>query len=413
MLLGNRSYDLLLTGQTVSQLGNAFYPLAVYWLTFSLTHSRAELGFLGTVTSLTGIAGMFAGVYVDRWDRRWTMIWADVGRMVLTGLLAAIAAGRGLSPAVVFAFALALGLLANLFSPAQASLLPKIVAGDDLGPAISLNQAAGAGAGLVGTALGGMLLGLFGPALLLLLDAASFAFSWVTVGLLRLPQSATHPRPPQANAAQASRSAGYLPELREGLGYLWRHPLFRRLLPISMILNFSFMPLNVLDVVWVRQVLRLGAFAYGLFGAFTVAGVILGSVLIRPLTRRLSPWWVLSGTLLLLAGSYIAFSRLPCLVPDLGLMLCLGLAMGVANPMVQALFQQAVPSELMGRATGAMSSLVLSAAPLGAMLAGLGASVAPLSVVFLVGGCLVLTTLPLAFGLARSADKSPPQGVAG
>ncbi len=135
-LFANRNYTLLLSGQTISQVGNALFPLAVYWWTFSLTHSSVDLGYIATAEGLTALAGIFAGVLVDRSDRRWTMIWADVARLVLTGVLGLAALTGRLSFASILVFVLLLGLVQNLFSPAQAALLPSVVEPSELDAAL-------------------------------------------------------------------------------------------------------------------------------------------------------------------------------------------------------------------------------------------------------------------------------------
>jgi len=406
-LWANRNYTLLLSGQTISQVGNALFPLAVYWWTFSLTGSSTDLGYVATVEGLTAMAGVFAGVLVDRWDRRRTMIWADVTRLALTGVLGLAALFGQLSFASILVFVLLLGLVQNLFSPAQSALLPRVVEPDDLDAALGLNQGASASAGLIGTSLGGALLGLVGAASLMLLDSASFIVSAVSVGLLRLPRSATQPHPDTVD--ESRRSQGYLRELLEGLSFLWSRPLFRHLVPIAVIMNLAFMPLNVLAVAWVRGVLGGSALDYGLFEACGVGGIILGSVLVRPLTRRFSPRQVILGALALITAAYVALSQLPFLIPDLLLLLCLGLPMGVVNPMLQGIFRRAVPHHLLGRAAGVMGSLVLLASPLGALLAGLGAGLGPLRIVFLAGGLAMFGALVLAYGLPRAYGQHPPE----
>ncbi|EQD38779.1 major facilitator superfamily MFS_1, partial [mine drainage metagenome] len=90
-ILRNRNYVVMLSGQLVSQIGNSFFPLAIYWFTFSLTKSRLDLGYLSAVIGVTSILGMLTGVLVDRWDRRRTMIWSDATRAVLAGALAVLA----------------------------------------------------------------------------------------------------------------------------------------------------------------------------------------------------------------------------------------------------------------------------------------------------------------------------------
>ena len=195
----------------------------------------------------------------------------------------------------------------------------------------------------------------------------------------------------------------------EGLSFLWSRPLFRRLVPVAVIINFAFMPINVLAVAWVRGVLGGSAFDYGLFEACGVAGIIPGSVLVRPLMIRFAPRQVIVGALALITAAYIALSQLPFLIPDLFLVLCLGLPMGVVTPMLQGLFRRAVPHRLLGRATGVMGSLVLLASPVGELLAGLGTVFGPLRSVFLAGGLAMFGALLLAYGLPRAYGQNPAE----
>lgn len=411
-ILRNRNYVVLLSGQLVSQVGNSFYPLAIYWFTFSLTRSQLDLGYLSAVISVTGLAGILTGVLVDRWDRRRTMIWSDIIRTALAGALALLALTGRLGLAAIFTFGALLGLVANLFSPAEAALLPNVVGMDELGAASGLNQGASAGASLVGTSFGGFLLGIFSPTVLLVLDALSFVVSFVSVGALRLPREATMPRG-TSPAETLTASKGFLAELTEGIRFVFGQPFFRRLALIGMALNFAFMPLNVMDVVWVRQVLHLGAFAYGLFGAAITLGVIAGSVATGPLMQRFKGENLIVFSMALIAATYTAFSRLPYFVPDLAILFAFGIGIGIVNPVAQTLFQRAVPQHLMGRAVGALVSVNQGAMPLGALLAGFAASAMPLSTVFLLGGILMLLTLLLAVRLPKAPTLVEAQAAEG
>lgn len=408
-VLKNRNYAVLLSGQVVSQFGNAFYPLAIYWYTFSLTGSRVDLGYLATLISLTALVSMLAGVFVDRWDRRRTMIWSDVARTVFAGALALLAGLGHLGLVAIFVFAVAIGLVGNLFGPAEMSLLPEIVGMEELGAATGLNQGASAGAMLVGTSLGGFLMGIFGPALLLGADALTFVVSFVSVAILRLPRRAT--RPTSMADAPAGSEKGFLRELSAGMKFVFGIPFFRRLVLAGALMNFAFMPLNVLDVVWVREVLHQGAFAYGMLGAAITIGVIAGSVLAGALMRRLPPVPLMTGSVMLAALAFVAFSQLPYLVPDLLALLLLGVGVGVVNPVSQTLFQRAIPQEMMGRAVGALMSTVQVASPLGAMLAGFLASAMPLSTVFVLAGALMLVPVGLVVRMPKPPEHA--QAVAG
>lgn len=406
-IMRNRNYLLLLVGQSVSSVGNSCFPLALYWFTLNVTHSRADLGFVATLTSLASLAGLVSGAFVDRWDRRRTMIWSDVTRAALTLILAIIAYAGQLSFLVLALFALALGLVSTVFQPASMALLPNIVGMEEIGPASGMNQGAGAAANLIGTSLGGFLMGLFGPALLILLDCLTFVVSFGSIGMLRLGRCDTEaPAVALSDAEAMGAVRRFVADVLEGQRTIWRSPYLARFVLVAMIVNFAFVPLSFLDVAWVREVLHLGAFAYGLFGGGTVLGVITGSLIVGRLMRRFRLQEIVMGSILLLGAAVAAFSRVPSFVPDLCILFVMGIGLGVVNPAVFTAIQRDTPPALMGRVAGSVMALVQVATPVGAMAAGLLAAVLPLGIIFLASGCLAMLAAGLLVGV-----RAPVEGL--
>lgn len=397
----NRNFSILLAGQWVSQAGNTFYSLALYWFVLSATHSRADLGLIGAATGITGVLGLLAGAFVDRWNRRRTMLFTDAVRAVLAALIGLLAALGHLPLWLLLLLVLALTAVGQFFGPAQTALVPMVVDQDQLGAANGANQGATASANLLGATLGGAFLGLFGPVALFFSNAASFLVSVGSLGLLRVAEP---PRP-----AAPRGVAALLREVREGLVAIAANPFLLRVILVAVVANFSLMPLNILDVAWVRQVLHQGALAYGLFGASILLGVLTGSALSglalrRFDTRTLLPWAIALGGLCI-----AVLSRLPTLVPDLLLLFAFGAIVAVVNTSVITTVQRMTPDRVMGRVIGTLAALISIANPIGALLSGYLATTVPLSAVFLAGGLLMCLSSGLALRLpAPTAEMRGP-----
>jgi MFS transporter, DHA3 family, macrolide efflux protein len=394
----NRNLLILVAGQWVSQVGNTLFSMAVYWFVLSDTGSRADLGYVGSILSLAGLAGLLAGALVDRWDRRRTMVWTDVVRAVLSLVLVAAALVHTLPVAFLVGCVFLMTLVGTLFSPAEAALVPAVVADQDLVAASGLNQSATSLAQLVGASFGGVVLGLLGPVVLFGFNGLSFAVSVASLLLLRVVSA-----PPRAaTAGSLGQSARALwSDVMRGQRVIWKSPWLRRTVPISLIVNFSLAPVNYLDVAWVRQVLHLGAVVYGLFGVAILVGMLAGAVATAAITARVPLRTILPVGLAAAGLCIVVLSRVPVVAPDLAVLFAFGLFVGVLNTALAPALQRAVPDHLRGRVFGTVLALSTMANPLGALLAGLAAAVVPLGAVFLGAGLLMTFASLLILGLPQ------------
>jgi hypothetical protein len=157
----NRDYLLLWGGQAISATGSTASELALPLLILSLTHSPVQAGLVG---ALHTIAILFttvpAGALVDRWNRKYTMLWCDAGRAVaLASIPLALALGH-LTAAQLYLVALIEGSLATFFELAQAASIPRVVRKEQLPAAIGQQEVTAGVVTLLGPSLGGMLYGL-------------------------------------------------------------------------------------------------------------------------------------------------------------------------------------------------------------------------------------------------------------
>lgn len=378
------NFVLLFSGQFLSQIGNALFGLGSVWFVLSWTHSRAALGIVGAASALGAVFGFISGTFVDRWDRRLTMVASDLVRAVLVAVVT-IGVLTGWLRFWEFALAvLLLGIGGTFFSPAMGALLPDI-AGDGIAAANAAVQGGSSVSQLGGVAFGGLLLATVGPVVMFAGDAVSFVVSVLTVGLLRLPSSPARPR--RASPTKGMRA--FLAEGREGISAMFRHPFLRRIFPVALLVNTAGMALNVLDVAWVRQVLHLGAYAYAGFGIAVLSGMVAGSVLSPAVIRRFPFGRTIVVGLLASGASVIILSLIPVLWVNLGCMVLVGISSGVITTALVTAMQRIVPGHMLGRVFGALTATLTLGNPLGALASGLVAAVVPLEAVFLGAGILV------------------------
>jgi DHA3 family macrolide efflux protein-like MFS transporter len=380
-----RMAAILVGGLAVSGGGGAVSGVALSWLVLTLTGSRAALGWVGAVGEAAGLLTLVSGVWVDRWDRRRTLLFSDVLRAGLFGLMGILALTHGLTLPWILVLIGASRVVGAVFAPALYAFLPQLAHGDDL---VQLNAAlssTGTAARIGGQAVAGALLTAVGPAALFLGNAGSFMASVLSLSLIRAPASARptlSPPKPQ-----------FWRELGDGLRAIGQSRFLTRIVGLGMAIGFFAMAIDVLDVAWVRQVLHQPARAYAAFLIAQGAGVIAGSLMVPWVLRRVRIITTQVGALLILSLAVAALSRLPHLGVDLALMALLGVALGIQGTTINVVIQALVPNAILGRAMGALGALTAATQPLGAVASGLVASAIPLSTVFLAAG--------IAIGLAQ------------
>jgi MFS family permease len=248
--LRHRGFRLLAGGQLASNLGDAFYAVALPWYVLA-SHGGAAL--LGTVLAAYGIPRTVllavGGHASDRW-RPWTVMMASDAVRVLAAAALAAAASQGPARAVVLApIAAVLGAGEGMFLPGSYAIIPALLPPEDLQAGNALAAGGTQLATLAGPAIGGAMVAILGSSPALALDAASFAISAATLAGIRaarrpaagpdarsavnlLKTAADHQQPPQAAAGPQDEPAPAGPALRTLLRS-------ERILQISLVVNIA------------------------------------------------------------------------------------------------------------------------------------------------------------------------------
>lgn len=297
-VLRRRNFALLWFGQLISLTGDYVLIVALPFYTYQLTGSVLATGVMFLVQALPGLfLGSLAGVFVDRWNRRWTMIVSDLLRAGIL-LLLLFVHSRDLVW-IIYAVAFIEQVVSQFFIPARGAIIPHLVEEQHLMAANSLNSTSDAITRLVGPPLGGVLLTLLGLSSVVLIDSASYLISGVMILLIAMPAL-----PVAVTVAQqitetsrhsvAASLAGVWRDWLDGLRLVIQERILTTLFVTAAFMMLSQGIINVLIVVFVKAVLHGDASTFGLLITFQGIGMLAGAVLVGQLGKRLKPAYLLA-----------------------------------------------------------------------------------------------------------------------
>ncbi|MEU8587501.1 MFS transporter [Streptomyces sp. NPDC048664] len=361
-----RDFGIFWTAQTLSMLGDSFALIALPLLVLEATGSVARMGLLTAVGGAASVlAAVFAGVVVDRVDRRRLLIACDLARMALYGLIPLVwlAGPRIWLLYLVLPLCEAVGML---FSVAYVTAVRSLVDTERITAANGRLNATAAAAGVAGPVCAGFVAAVAGPAMAVAVDAVSFGVSALCLTFLRFTPTARPGSGTEGETAGATGATGLWRDLLTGVAFLMRHPVLRAL--TGLLTVFCFLELGLTDLVIYHLKHDLGQNdgAVGTVLAVAALGGITGSLLVARIRRRLGfgPTWAAAMAVCGCAISGIGWARNLPSVAVLAALLLTGAAISGACSM--SLRQQVTPEHLLGRVTSAFWTLHYAAAPFGA-----------------------------------------------
>lgn len=389
-----RNYRYLWIGQMVSQLGDRVGFIALLALIFQQTGSTLAAAGLALVQGIPSIVlGLPAGVVVDRLDKRKLMIAADLLRAVLICLVPLLWRTNQ-----IFAMAAALAGLACFFNPAKSALIPDLVPKESLAGANGLSSLTEQSLGVVGPALGGVLVAVLGTTGVLWLDGLSFLISAVTLAFVSTPSKGGIPR--------ERTDTGFWRDFSVGIGFVFgKNTLLRALTVLDFVALLAIGCINVLLLPLSDFLFHPGVQVYGFLVSSLSAGMIVGSLLAGMFGgRRWLPAVVFGG----LGGIGACLLGLPYTNVLAALALCgvLGVLNSIYNVVTFTVFQIETPDLIRGRVFATVGS-IMSVASL-ASFAGGGAvaDLFGLPAIFTVAGVLMVVAGLVGYVWTR-AQKEP------
>jgi MFS family permease len=383
--LRHRNFKLFFYGQSISVLGTWMTRVATSWLVYHLTRSAMLLGVVSFAGQIVSFAlGPFAGVWVERLNRRKLLIWTQAAGAVQSLALAALTLAHIITLWEIIALTVMQGLINAFDMPGRQSFLVQMVEDrGDLSNAIAINSSMANGARLIGPAVAGLVIGAFGEGWCFLIDGISYIAVIASLLMMRIKPMDIH------------RSAGgMLEQMREGWDYVRTFRPVRTILLLFALISLMGYSYAVLLPIFADQVLHGGAATLGwLTGASGVGAVVSAvSLAVRKtvvgLTRMLQLASAMLGSALILFGlSHLLWLSLVLMVfAGFGLMQ----GASASNTIIQAL----VTDDKRARVMGYYTMAFFGAAPFGSLFAGILAErIGAPHTVIVTGACCVAGSL--------------------
>lgn len=388
VVLRQRNFALLWVAGFVSLTGDwavmIALPVYVYQVTGSAS-ATAGVVIAGRVPSI--LLGSVAGVFVDRWDRRRTMIVANLLRAPLVLALLAVRDADDLW--LLYLIAVLVAAVSQFFGPAESALLPRLVGPELLVPANALNALNNNLARLIGPPVGGLIAGAYGLAGVALVDAASFLIAALLIAAIAVPAAdrasealATAAAASTATAkARAGAPAGAVwatvwRDWRDGLARIGADRPLTTGFGVQAIASIGEGFFSVLFVVFVAEVLGGGAPEFGLLVGAQAVGGVAGAALLGALGRgwaaaRLLGWGAIGLSAIdLLTFNYPAVLPESGIVPGLVFFVLVGLPATAYQTGLTTLLQLRTEDAFRGRVFGAMQAVSALLMVAGSSLAG-------------------------------------------
>ena len=410
----------LLTAVGVSTLGSRMSFLAVPWFVLMTTGSAARTGVVAFVEMAPFVLMQgFCGPLVDRVGAWRVSIGTDLVAAVAVGAVPLLHASGHLGFATLCALVAAAGLVRGAGDSSRDVMIPGVVE-DALIPmerGAGLYDGVNRLAGMLGAPAAGVLIAVWSAPSVLVVDAATFAFSALAV-LLLVPRSAAPQRatPAGSGTDAGAGSGGYLQELGEGFRHLRADRLLVGIGVLVLVTNLLDQAVgSVLTPVWAKEVTGSSVVLGLMLGCFGV-GAVLGNALLTWLAPRLPRRTTFAWSFLLASAPRLfAMALLSSVAPVLVFFFLGGLAAGSINPILGAVEYERVPRHLQARVLGALGALAWAGIPVGGLVGGFAVEHIGLrtSLAVVAGAYLLATLSPFVFPVWRGMDRSPQRADVG
>jgi MFS family permease len=385
-----RDFRLLWAGEAISVLGTQVHMVALPWLTLQLTGSGLALGTVLMAGSIPRAAFMLAGgALTDRFSPRALMLGSNLARAFLVAIITVLVATQTIQLWQLYLIAFLYGIADAFFYPAFAAIVPAVLEEERLASGNALLHGTTQLAGLLGPAIGGVLVSAISMASAFGIDAASFVFATLMLFLMRSGRAAHH----QDAHTMREEGKGLLHSIQEGIAYAWRDNVLRALLLIIALINLGFlgpfvvgspmMARQMPEDELIRQALawltghseRLSgidprAAALGIMFSAFGAGALLGTIIAGTLRRIPHRGMVVVGGTALFSFGAGLLGYAPSVWYAAAIIAPIGITAGFANVLLITWIQKGTEPKMLGRVMSLVMFNALGLLPFSYALAG-------------------------------------------
>jgi MFS family permease len=357
----NRNYALFFCGQSVSQIGTWMQRTAVSWVIYSMTHSALMLGLAVFAQQFPSfLLSLFGGIVSDRYSRYKILLVTQTASMIQAILLAILILTDHYTVWGILFLGILLGVINAFDVPARQPMVHDMVNDKaDLPNALALNSAMVNFAFLIGPALSGIVLQMFGAGICFGLNAVSFMAVITSLLLMKLPPF----NPPAIKKKVAS-------ELAEGFNYLRHTPAIGNIILILALSGLFVLPYGTLIPIFAKDIFKGNAATFGYINSFMGLGAICGTFFLASLKKGTDLKNILLFSSVSLGLGLILFSHISYFPVAILFAVVAGFGTMSQNTICITIIQVESDANMRGRMMSYVALAYFGMLPLGSLLIG-------------------------------------------
>ena len=339
-ILKNRTFLLLFMGNTISLIGFGFNLVGVSWLVLEVTGSELALGKIMAMATVPGVLiALFAGIIIDKVNRKWLLVVLDLFRMVVVGSFVILLVQNRFSMNALFIMVLLMGTGSSLFWPTAQAFVQELVSDKDYFQANALLSASYQAGSILGAGIGGMVVHFYGIPTALAFNALTHFISALLISAAPFKRQVVYH---EVESIWISVSKGFI-YFKEKVAVL--------ILGLTTILADVAIwgSLSVLTITISKEVFLAGSWGYGLMEGLYGVGALISTIAVMYMTR------VLGRDRALLLCYLVA--GVMCLLVPIAISIYLagvayffmGLHNNAARICIRTIIMEQIPNKIMGR----------------------------------------------------------------
>jgi MFS transporter, DHA3 family, macrolide efflux protein len=402
-------FAIIWTGQLFSTLSSTIVGYAViFWL--SMDTKSAEVLALATIAALLPqmIIGPFTGVFIDRWDRRRTMIAADIFIAVCTFIMAMMFITGDVKIPYIYVLLVMRSVGSAFHVPAMQASVPLMAPETELLRISGVNQVIQSLSIIAGPALAALLISVLNMTWALMFDVLGALIAVVTLLMVHIPNPAKKKDAPPPHV---------LREMLEGMRVIYSHRGLLWVFIIIVLAYFFIMPVSALFPLMTINHFGGGTYQMSFVEIAWGVGMLAGGALLGIKKIRISEITMINATFIVLGLTFALSGVLPAsgFWIFAGLTLIGGITMSIYSGAFMVVMQTTIEPELLGRVLSIYGSLTMLPSMFGLMQTGYIADTIGVSLAFVISGCLITLMGIVAFFIPaiRAMRKKPESDAMG
>lgn len=377
--LSHRAFASLVSARVVSRFGSSLHEIALIWLTLQQTSDARIVTLVVIASTLPNIIlALPAGALVDRLDRRYVLVGANLFSGVAVLAIPLVGRGDQLVP-VAITVALAVGVVETFSGPARTAVLPQTVPEEELDSANALFSLTSSVSRTL-YVLGGGVVAFLGGYTAFYINSATFLIAAVLIATVPAEVGQTNSEgtsDDEAPQGPLDSTRSVLADARDGLVYVRNQPVVLSILAVGVLVGALSDPLGVIVPVLAEDTIGGGSIIYGILLGSIFAGMVVGDLGVSYFTDQISAARGLTVSVSLLIGG-IALATIGVAAPQTPYLTVIsvlgfstfGIALSFATTPLDTLLQATVPDEMLGRVSSVFSVVGLIGPPVGLAITG-------------------------------------------